>query len=109
MTPDDLDTEIKLIFARACAAEMGNALKMILQTDDKEERRLYSEAAGTFYASAYCHMLQVFRTYPSETSALVSPHATPSSSACEVGPQAPPVSQDQYAAHHHRADPGLEP
>lgn len=57
MAPEELNDEIKLIFARSCAESLKESVGYILREDLKEEK---AKAHGEAFASAFVFMSRYF-------------------------------------------------
>ena len=53
MSPEDVQSEIKLIFARACAESLKETVGSILAIKDDSEKVRAAEAHGAAFASAF--------------------------------------------------------
>lgn len=92
MAPEDVQNEIKLIFARACADALRNTADAILGIEDGEQRKRAAEAHGAAFASAFIVVSRYFTgesvlTCRPETLVVEPAHAAQSNSTPEVEPQ----------------------
>lgn len=96
MSPKDVQNEIKLIFARACAEGLKTEVAEILTIKDIDERERTAKAYGETFASAFIFVSRYFTdqaapTQPSQSSA----HTTLPSSTPEAEPQQPSAIHGQ--------------
>jgi hypothetical protein len=89
MCPEELNSQIKLIFARACAEAMNQHVEIIARVEPASDREAYAEAAGAFYASAYEALMNRFKKGSESSSQLrgEAVHTVLSSSTRAADPQ----------------------
>ena len=86
MSPEDVQNEIKLIFARACAESLKETAGSILAIKDDGERVRAAESHGAAFASAF---IVVSRHFTRETTSTLASraHTAQSNSTHEAAPQ----------------------
>ena len=94
MSPEDVQNEIKLIFARACAESLKETVGSILAIKDDGEKMRAAESHGAAFASAF---IVVSRHFISETTLKPAQRActAQSSSTREAGSQPLATPADQ--------------
>jgi hypothetical protein len=100
MTPEDVQNEIKLIFARACAESLKDTADAILGIEDGDVRKRAAEAHGAAFASAFIVVSRYFTgesvlTFRPETLVAEPAHTDQSSSTHEAGSQQPSAPPGQ--------------